>query len=191
MKAVPKVNTDGFYMEDELVGDAFSGVVPFYTEPEPKVFDPDQIEQLTMLEEEIEHEIAGYLVGVPVPAGLFHPRFNLADWETYQDAVQAGPQGTFPDLWTEGLSQEEIDELTEPQPAVTPEMDKIGEQLVKSKLEVLELKQQYEILGQKIVMRELENVDLKAQNEALGAQIVGIELRLLNIEQPKGEATNV
>ncbi len=29
MKVVPKVNTDGLYLEDELVDDAFSGVVPF------------------------------------------------------------------------------------------------------------------------------------------------------------------
>lgn len=29
MKAVPKVNTDGLYLEDELVDDTFSGVVPF------------------------------------------------------------------------------------------------------------------------------------------------------------------
>ena len=29
MKAVPKVNIDGLYLEDALVDDAFSGVVPF------------------------------------------------------------------------------------------------------------------------------------------------------------------
>ena len=28
MKAVPKVNIDGLYLEDALVDDAFSGVVP-------------------------------------------------------------------------------------------------------------------------------------------------------------------
>ncbi|MET3937949.1 hypothetical protein ABIC22_000761 [Paenibacillus sp. PvP094] len=31
MKAVPKVNTDGLYLEDELVDDAFSGVAPFFS----------------------------------------------------------------------------------------------------------------------------------------------------------------
>lgn len=30
MKAVPKVNTNGLYLEDTLVDDTFSGVVPFY-----------------------------------------------------------------------------------------------------------------------------------------------------------------
>ncbi|MDT0123867.1 hypothetical protein Q9R46_14495 [Paenibacillus sp. RRE4] len=193
MKAVPKVNTDGLYLEDELVDDAFSGVVPFYAEPEPVVFDPDQAQQPEAPEdeEEAEQEIAGYLIGVPVPAGLFHPRFDLVAWEAYKDTVLVEPQETFPDLWIEGLSQEEIDELTKPHPDEPTEMDKIGEQLVQRELEALELKRQNEILGEQIVMRELESVDLKAQNEALGAQIVGIELRLLNIEQAKGDEANV
>ncbi|NUU74181.1 hypothetical protein [Paenibacillus xylanilyticus] len=194
MKAVPKVNTDGLYMEDELVDDAFSGVVPFYAEPEPIVYDPEAPEQLEEPEEEeeTEPEIAGYVVGFPVTSGLFLPRFDLAAWEAYQDAVEIDPEEKFPDLWAEGLSQEEIDELTKPQPVEPSEMDKIGEQLVQRELEALELKQQNEILGEQIVMRELESADLKAQNEALGAQIVGIELRLLTIEtESKGDGANV
>ncbi|MGF6356172.1 hypothetical protein ABIE27_004087 [Paenibacillus sp. 4624] len=138
MKAVPKVNTDGLYLEDELVDDAFSGVVPFYAEPEPVVFEPDQVEQVIIPdedEEEEEQEIAGYLVGVPVPVGLFHPRFDLAAWEAYQDAVQEGPQETFPDLWVEGLSQEEIDELTKPQPEEPSELDLLKHRLAESEAE--------------------------------------------------------
>jgi hypothetical protein len=198
MKAVPKVNTNGLYLEDALVDDAFSGVVPFYADPEPIVFDPEQIEQPIApeddgaVQEEVEREIAGYIVGVPVPAGLFRPRFDLVAWEAYQDAVKAERQESFPDLWTEGLSQEEIDELTKPQPTEPTELDRLGEQLVQRELEALELKQQNEILGQQIVMRELEGADLKAQNEALGGQIVGLELRVLTMEtQPKGDETNV
>ncbi|KAA8783333.1 hypothetical protein EC604_05660 [Paenibacillus amylolyticus] len=135
MKAVPKVNTDGLYLEDELVDDAFSGVIPFYAEQEPVIFDPDQAEQPEALEEEIEPEIAGYLVGVPVPAGLFHPRFDLAAWEAYQDAVQVEPQKIFPDLWVEGLSQEEIDELTKPQPEELSELDLLKQRLAESEAE--------------------------------------------------------
>ncbi|NUU73851.1 hypothetical protein [Paenibacillus xylanilyticus] len=194
MKAVPKVNTDGLYMEDELVDDAFSGVVPFYAEPEPVAFDAEEIERPMDMEEEekAEPEIAGYIVSFPVPSGLFLPRFDLAAWEVYQDAVGIDPEEKFPDLWAEGLSQEEIDELTKPRPVEPSEMDKIGEQLVQRELEALELKQQNEILGEQIVMRELESADLKAQNEALGAQIVGIELRLLTIEtESKGDGVNV
>lgn len=198
MKAVPKVNTEGLYLEDVVVDDAFSGVVPFYADPEPVVFDPDQIEQPTEPdeseedEEETARETAGYIVGVPVPAGLFRPRFDMEEWEAYQDAMRDGPQEKFPDLWSEGLSQEEIDELTKPQPTEPTELDRLGEQLVQRELEALELKQQNEILGQQIVMRELEGADLKAQNEALGGQIVGLELRVLTMEtQSKGDETNV
>ncbi|MGF6358084.1 hypothetical protein ABIE27_006049 [Paenibacillus sp. 4624] len=138
MKAVPKVNTDGLYIEDELVDDTFSGVVPFYAEPEPVVFDPDLIEQPEAPEEEVEPAIAGYLVGVPVPAGLFHPRFDLAAWEAYQDAVQE----TFPDLWTEGLSQEEIDELTKPKPEEPSELDLLKQRLAESEAENKRLAQE-------------------------------------------------
>ncbi|WP_196427105.1 hypothetical protein [Paenibacillus woosongensis] len=59
MKAVPKVNTDGLYQGVELVDDAFSGVVPFYVPlPEPEELDGEL------------PEVAGYVVGVPVPQGL-------------------------------------------------------------------------------------------------------------------------
>ena len=194
MKAVPKVNTDGLYIEDVLVDDAFSGVVPFYVEPEQPELDPEGVLPETPEEdqEEVERDIAGYLVGVPVPSGLFRPRFDLEAWEAYLEALKDGPQEKFPDLWAEGLSQEEIDELTKPHPAGPSEMDRIGEQLVQRELEALELKQQNEILGQQIVTRELESADLKAQNEALGAQIVGLELRVLTMEtQTKGDEANV
>nr|WP_145403478.1 hypothetical protein [Paenibacillus xylanexedens] len=138
MKAVPKVNTDGLYLEDELVHDAFSGVVPLYADPEPVVFDPDQAEQVPTPdedEEEVEQEIAGYVVGVPVPAGLYHPRFDLVAWEAYQDDVQEAPQKTLPDLWMEGLSQEEIDELTKTQPAEPTELEMLKQRLAESEVE--------------------------------------------------------
>ncbi|KGP80076.1 MULTISPECIES: hypothetical protein [unclassified Paenibacillus] len=138
MKAVPKVNTDGLYLEDELVDDAFSGVVPFYADPEPVVFDPEAPEQPVEPdvpeedEEEVDREIAGYIVGVPLPAGLFRPRFDLAAWEAYQDA---DPQESFPELWNEGLSQEEIDELTKPQPEEPSEMDMLQQRLIEAEAE--------------------------------------------------------
>lgn len=172
MKAVPKVNTDGLYLEDELVDDAFNGVVPFYAgaEQQPELNPETDLSETVEAEEGQNPEIAGYLVGVPVPGGLFRPRFDLEAWEAYQ-ALKDGTQEQFLDLWVEGLSQEEIDELTKPQPMNPSEMDKIGEQLVQ---------------------RELEALELKQQNEALGAQIVGLELRVLSMEtQSKGDGANV
>lgn len=138
MKAVPKVNTDGLYLEDELVDDAFSGVVPFYAKLETVVFDPDQVEQVPTSdkdEEEAEQEIAGYLIGLPVPAGLFHPRFDLVTWEVHRDAMQEAPQESLPELWVEGLSKEEIEELTKPQPEESSELDILKQRLTESELE--------------------------------------------------------
>lgn len=135
MKAVPKVNIDGLYIEDALVDDSFSGVVPFYAEPEPLVPSPDQLEQSEVKreEEETEREISGYLIGVPVPAGLFRPKFNMAAWNEYQDWNASDE--TLPELWIEGLSQEEIDELTKSQPAESTEIDMLKLRLAESEAE--------------------------------------------------------
>ncbi|OME22217.1 hypothetical protein BSK63_31240 [Paenibacillus odorifer] len=124
---------------------------------------------------------------------MYHPRFDLFTWNAYQDAVleaqsdyvyamqdwrerwaegeEQGPEPVYtppaqPDnLWVEGLTPEEIAELTKPSAAT--ELDRIGAELV---------------------LRELETLDLRNQNEALGGQIVGLELRLLTLE---GGAANV
>lgn len=129
MKAVPKVDTDGLFIEDVVVDDSFFGVVPFYaaaTEADGKEDTP-------------EPKIAGYTVGVPVPAGLHKPRFDLAAWNAYQEAVSAakneyqaayvesstllrkerGEAPNFvqpgePVFWNEGLAPEEIAELKAP-----------------------------------------------------------------------------
>ncbi|MCK6077908.1 hypothetical protein [Paenibacillus silvae] len=111
MKAVPKVNTDGLYVEDELVGDAFSGVVPLYAESE-----------LT---------ISGYLIGVPVPEGLFQPKFNVTAWEEDQAEARA----TLPELWTEGLSKEKIEALTRSQVEEPNELEMLKQRLAESEVE--------------------------------------------------------
>ncbi|EHS58935.1 hypothetical protein [Paenibacillus sp. Aloe-11] len=93
MKAVPKVNTDGLYLEDKLVDDAFSGVVPFYAQSPLTLSVTDQqldTYQVTSasssaIDEEISENIpAGYTVGIPVPPGLYHPRFDIQGWLTYE-----------------------------------------------------------------------------------------------------------
>lgn len=191
MKAVPKVNTDGLYLEDTLVDDTFSGVVPFYSYMEQGI--PDV---LTTTEEvkkpevespnESESNISGYIIGIPVTPGLFRPCFDLAAWNAYESAVseahvsfqqvssgwhtlpeeQRGDMPVLesppqPTLWVEGLTQKEIEELTRPQPQEPNEVDRLGSEMV---------------------ARELEAMELRQQNEAQGAQIVGLELRLLSLE---------
>ncbi|WP_431090070.1 hypothetical protein [Paenibacillus sp. 8b26] len=93
MKALPKVNTDGLYLEDELVDDAFSGVVPFYAPSSLPISDTDQqldTYQLTdgsssAIDETNSKNIpVGYTVGIPVPPGLYHPRFDIQGWLIYE-----------------------------------------------------------------------------------------------------------
>ncbi|MCP3795747.1 hypothetical protein [Paenibacillus sp. CH40] len=93
MKVVPKVNTNGLYLEDELVDDALSGVVPFYTASSPTLSDTSQqldthrltdSSSSTINEKSLESVPAGYTVGIPVPPGLYHPRFDIQGWLTYE-----------------------------------------------------------------------------------------------------------
>ncbi|WP_058829101.1 hypothetical protein [Paenibacillus polymyxa] len=93
MKAVPKVNTNGLYLEDELVDDAFSGIVPFYSLSSPTLSDTNQQLDTHRLADSSssttdgtssENIPAGYTVGIPVPPGLYHPRFDIQGWLTYE-----------------------------------------------------------------------------------------------------------
>ncbi|MEC0204227.1 hypothetical protein P4H39_16485 [Paenibacillus lautus] len=191
MKAAPKVNKDGLYIEDIVVDDTFSGVVPFYSHMEQGI--PNVLtttEGVTKADGEAPNEsesnISGYIIGIPVTPGLYQPRFDLAAWNGYQAAISAA-QNSFqqalsewqalpeeqrgdmpvlvsppqPIFWVEGLTSEEIEELTRPQPVEPNEVDRLGTEMV---------------------ARELEAMELRQQNEAQGAQIVGLELRLLSLE---------
>ncbi|MGC6584754.1 hypothetical protein ACPV3A_07230 [Paenibacillus sp. Dod16] len=191
MKAAPIVNIDGLYLEDTLVDDTFSGVVPFYSNMHHGILDVlTTTENVTQPEGEApndsESNISGYIIGIPVPPGLFRPCFDLASWNAYESAVSAAQNSYHealsdwqalpkelrgdmpvretplqPALWIEGLTPEEIEELTKPQPEEPTEVDRIGTEMV---------------------ARELEVIELRQQNEAQGAQIVGLELRLLSLE---------
>ncbi|OMD87832.1 MULTISPECIES: hypothetical protein [Paenibacillus] len=148
MKLIPRTELDGQYIDDVSVDDSFTGVVPIYAQPEPEEA-PDlpedrEIEDEADVSKEPEQprEIIGYLVGITLPNGLYHPRFDLLAWDAYQDAVleaqsdyadelhdwrerwaegeEQGPEPVYtppaqPDnLWIEGLTPEEIAELTKP-----------------------------------------------------------------------------
>ncbi|MGG1639851.1 hypothetical protein ACIFQM_00870 [Paenibacillus sp. NRS-1782] len=155
MKSVAKVNTNGLYLEDELVDDAYSGVVPFYVLPDNADQDADT--------EPTTSEPVGYTVGVPITTpGLYKPRFDLAAWVAYQDAVYEAQEAYIaaldawktkgrvaedqpvyvapkqPDsLWAEGLTPEEIAELT--QPSAPSEGDKLRQRLKDLELVITEL----------------------------------------------------
>ncbi|KAF6618250.1 hypothetical protein HFE03_03370 [Paenibacillus sp. EKM102P] len=152
MKVVPKVNIDGLYIEVVEVDDAFSGVVPFYAQPD----NTDQDEGA----EPKKPELVGYTVGVPITTpGLYKPKFDLAAWKTYESAVyeaqeayisalddwqaKGRAEGEQPvyvapkqpnKLWIEGLTPEQIAELTKP---ATPEQSETD--LLRQRLSDLEL----------------------------------------------------
>ncbi|WP_028591113.1 hypothetical protein [Paenibacillus massiliensis] len=143
MKAIPKINTDGLFIEDDIVDDSFTGVVPFYELPDTAQEDGTG-----------EPLLAGYTVGYPVTAGLYQPRFDLEAWEAHQEAVQHAEQAfqeaiqqwngegelpeyrapQQPELWLEALSEAEIAELKQPGQLVS-ETDLLKERL--SDLEIV------------------------------------------------------
>lgn len=158
-KAVPKVDLNGLYIEDVIQDDSFTGVVPIYAQPEPEeapaLPEDEEIKDEPDVSEEPEQprEIIGYLIGIPLPAGLYHPRFDLVAWNAYQvqlDEYQAAYNEWYfsqevepvkeapipplqPDnLWVEGLTQEEIAERTKPGELSEIEMLKKENMLLKA-----------------------------------------------------------
>ncbi|AET59500.1 hypothetical protein HPL003_13745 [Paenibacillus terrae HPL-003] len=139
MKLVPKVNTDGLYLEDELVDDAFSGVVPFYIHSSLTLSDTDQqldTYQVTSGSSSATDEAnsepvpAGYTIGIPIPSGLYHPRFDIRGWLAYEaeygeKLMQRDPT-TF---WGEGLSDEAIQELTQKTEQQPSEEDQLKQRI--------------------------------------------------------------
>ncbi|MOA24042.1 hypothetical protein D3C78_1447030 [compost metagenome] len=162
MKAVPKVNTDGLYIEDTLVDYAFNGVVPFYANPEEpellELSDDDDQEQA----EEVEPKVAGYVVGVPVPQGLFHPRFDLVAWE-------AREEGDTSDYWIEGLTPEEIEELTKQPPQEPTELERL----------------QAELTSTQVALTDTYEQLLAAQEETTSTQVALTDVyeQLLNVQE--------
>jgi hypothetical protein len=121
------------------VDDAFYGVVPFYADPpeqEPGLsFDIAAEAEEEQPEEEAEPEIAGYIVGVPVPQGLYLPRFYLAAWEGREENELSDPSR----YWVEGLTAEEIEELTKPRPQEPSELEQLRAENTELKLALTEL----------------------------------------------------
>lgn len=180
MKAVPKVNIDGLYLEDTLVDDAFYGVVPFYADPpvkEPEL--PSEVDAAVMdePEEEIEPEIAGYIVGIPVPPGLYLPRFDLVAWELIE-----GDLSDPSEFWEEGLSAEEIEELTKPQPQEPTPTDLLGEELTAMKLQNIQQQALVGSLGEQLVQSKLEGIQQQQTIGALGAELAATKLEVIKLK---------
>lgn len=198
MKAVPKVNTDGLYLEDVIVDDAFNGVVPFYSEVKPSPVEPDATEQEGANRDGQqpavvpEPVIVGYVVGIPVSPGLYHPRFDLPAWNNYQAALdradiayqtafeewsrqpeegrEEAPQYVSPEqpkLWTEGLTPEEIEEITKNQPQEPTDLEVLKERLAEAEARNVQLVEENTM--NQLALMELHKMILDLQG---GAQTV-------------------
>ncbi|GAA0382673.1 hypothetical protein [Paenibacillus motobuensis] len=180
MKAVPKVNTDGLYLEDTLVDDAFYGVVPFYAPlPElPPETDPEAADEPEEEVEEAEPEIAGYVVGVPVPQGLYLPQFDLAAWEAREEDVQTDPTG----YWVEGLTPEEIEELTKPQPQEPNPVDLLGEELTAMKLQSIQQQSLIGSMGSELATTKLTTIEQQQTIASLGSELAAAKLEIIQMK---------
>ncbi|RKN85858.1 hypothetical protein [Paenibacillus ginsengarvi] len=129
MKEAIMIDLDGFYLEPVLVSIGAYGITPIYEKPEPP--ESEEADEAPELPEPI---LIGYRVAVPVPSGLFKPRYDLTTWKAalsaYDDAMDAycaalaaydpdsEDEPSQPPLqvdlrafWIEGLTRQEIDNI--------------------------------------------------------------------------------
>lgn len=197
MKAVPKVNTVGLYIEDTIVDDAYSGVVPFYADPPEPEQPPGNEIELADEQQEEEPEIVGYIVGVPVPQGLFKPRFNLAAWEAREEGDTSDQS-----YWVEGLTAEEIEALHPP--TVPTELEQLRAEIEEIRHENIQLRDEINsaaeglselksvgtdqedsihTLGSESIAQELNTFELKQQNNLLGSEMIGHDLLIVDLQK--------
>jgi hypothetical protein len=164
MKEAVRVGLDGLYIEPVIVPMSQSGVQPIYSTPEPQEEDV----------EPLEPEVIGFIIAVPTVPGLYMPRFDFDAWETHNqpqeferdndgelvldDNEQPIPI-TRPEvqLWVEGLTPEEIDEIRNaPQPETAEQkVARLESESVDTMLAVAEV---YETATVANVIREQEAV---------------------------------
>ncbi|CDN45036.1 hypothetical protein [Paenibacillus sp. P22] len=127
MKEAIITNLEGLLADVALVDDRETGYLPIYeTQGVPKG------------DEQPELKLNGYRVAVPVPSGLYRPRFarevydayqaalaayrdDLASWESLSDMRGERPLAPVAQaFWIEGLTPEEIEALQPPPPEPSP-----------------------------------------------------------------------
>lgn len=168
-----------------LVADHVTGVFPIM-----ELAKEPELEMMNAAEEPQEPEtiLVGYTVAVPVPEGLFKPRYDLEAWqaalEQYErdkeawkqeqkqwgeeSEVEPLPLPAAPDLssfWVEGLSQEEIEEIRnrpqEPSPT--------------------------DLLGQELAQMKLKDIQQQQVINSLGAELTAVKLDLINLKGAEGQ----
>lgn len=207
MRAVPKINTEGLYIEDVIVDDAFTGVVPFYADPHVSELLPEIDTGAADEQPEEELQPAGYIVvGVTVPAGFYHPRFDLAAWEEYYNAIvvaEEAYQAAYsewialpedergeppiyevpeqPVLWYEGLTPEEIEALHPPQEP--SEMELLLAEVVGLKHQNSQQQETIDTVGIELGSLKTSNEDQQQTISTIGAEQIKQDLSTLDLKQ--------
>lgn len=199
MKEAYVTDLDGYYLEPTLVADHVTGVFPIF-EPVPEPDEPESMEAQEDPEEPQEPEtvLLGYTVAVPVPPGLFKPRYDLVAWraavEQYEQDLEAwrreqqlwGEESEVEPLpppepvdlaqfWVEGLSQEEIEEIrNRPQvPSIPERVEKVETDTAQTMLGLVEVYEANETTDEEnkksmLAMVELYEI-IESQAEAIEA----------------------
>ncbi|WP_282939007.1 hypothetical protein [Paenibacillus sp. RC67] len=121
MKEAIITDLDGYIKDVTLVAADVTGVFPIYRQLNPLYNPTEEPSELKEL------EITGYTVAIPVPEGLYKPRFNFTAWELYNQLLEPviGEAGELESaeegnvhqsrpaqaLWIEGLTPEELKEI--------------------------------------------------------------------------------
>lgn len=200
MKEAYVTDLNGYYIEPTLVADHVTGVFPIQ-EPVP---DTDELEPMEEAEEPQEPEtvLAGYTVAVPVPAGLYKPRFDLEAWKAAeaqyeqdleawrreqqsQEEDEAKPLPQPVDLaqfWIEGLTQEEIDFIRN-RPTPKAPIEVLKEQNTQLLISSAQTHKQVQNMQTQNTQLLLQNAQLSQENKHQQLQLSQL---LIEIAQLKG-----
>lgn len=198
MKEAIITDQDGLLVDVTLVDDSETGYLPIYETPGV----PESDEQ---------PELLGYRVAVPVPAGLYKPRFDreaydehqeglgeyvaaVAAWEAMQED-ERGEQPLRPEapaFWIEGLTPEEIEALQPgpPEPSPVHRIEQLEAESTSTMLAVAEV---YEEQAASAATQEQQSVEtMLGLAEAYdvimqqGELIAALEARLAALEGGEG-----
>lgn len=196
MKEAYVTDLNGYYIEPTLVADHVTGVFPIM---EP-VKHEEELEPMDVQEEPTKPDtvLVGYTVAVPVPPGLFKPRYDLKAWqaamEQYERDLNAWKQEQqqrdeeeaeplpppepvdLAQFWVEGLTPEEIDEIrNRPQePSIPERVEKVENDTAQTMLGLVEVYEANEATDEEYKQSMLAMVELygiiEAQGETIQAQ---------------------
>lgn len=200
MKEAYVTDLNGYYIEPTLVADHVTGVFPIM-----ELAKEPELEMMNAAEEPQEPEtiLVGYTVAVPVPPGLYKPRYDLEAWKASiapqyeqdleslkqkqqsQEEDEAKPLPQPVDLaqfWIEGLTQEEIDFIRN-RPTPKAPIEVLKEQNTQLLISSAQTHKQVQNMQTQNTQLLLQNAQLSQENKHQQLQLSQL---LIEIAQLKG-----